>query len=394
MRVLMVADVSAEKVIGGAERMLANHLRALVEAGYRVTMLSRQPDVSSALQCEVMPGVIEYRLPYSGERGVAGLLQLWKGARTWWSEHHNNFDMVVSEQPFTMWALLRAGCRLPRLQVIHSFAYEEYATRHGLDWNWLHHLVASAMHRLEANVYSSADHLEMLSEFSLARLKDSFGLSTERVSLLPGGVHLPELTGGEERAKVRKSFGWNGPVIVTLRNLVPRTGADLLVQAAAILRHEMPDARWCVMGSGALLEPLKNLARELKVEDIIEFTGFLPEEDVMQRMQAADAFMLPTRSLEGFGLVTVEANACGLPVIATPVGANPEVVSSVPYNIVADSATPLALAYSTREMLGMEVEYSVRTSELRSQIEQLYAWPRHDHDFVKIVESTCENVGS
>jgi len=286
-----------------------------------------------------------------------------------------------------MWALLRAGCRLPRLQVIHSFAFEEYVTRHGLDWNWRHRLVTSAMHRLEANVYSSADHLEMLSEFSLSRLKDNFGLPDNRVSLLPGGVHLPEIMQTEERDQIREKLGWHTPVVVTLRNLVPRTGVDLLVQAAAILRYEMPDVRWCVMGRGALLEPLKNLARELKVEDIIEFTGFLPEEDVMQRMHAADVFMLPTRSLEGFGLVTVEANACGLPVVATPVGANPEVVSSIRHNLVAGSATPSALAHSTQEVFGMKMSHSERAAELRSQVARLYAWDRHDQVFVKLVES-------
>ncbi len=390
----MVADVSAEKVIGGAERMLVNHLRALVEAGHEVTLLSRQSEACAALQLEVAPGVVEHRLPYSGERGIAGLLQLWKGARAWWREHHNSFDMVVSEQPFTMWALLRAGCRLPRLQVIHSFAFEEYVTRHGLDWNWLHRLVALAMRRLEANVYSSADHLEVLSKFSLSRLKDNFGLPDNRVSLLPGGVRLPEPMQADERAKVRKSLGWHGPVIVTLRNLVPRTGVDMLVQAASMLSHEMPDVRWCVMGAGGLLAPLKCLAGELGVDDRVEFTGFLPEEEVMQRMQAADAFMLPTRSLEGFGLVTIEANACGLPVVATPVGANPEVVSSIPYNVVADTATPLALACSTREVLEMKVDHSRRASELRSQVARLYAWSKHDQAFLNLVEAIPGNAGA
>lgn len=379
VRVLLVADVSAEKVLGGAERMLVHHVRALMHSGHQPTVLTRQPQPDAPLRIDLGEGVCEYRLPFSGNKNLRGLMQLRGEAARWWRQYGGEFDFVVSEQPFVIWALLHAGCRLPRLQVCHSFAFQEYATRHGLDWGLRHRIVTSAMRRLEAGIYRSAQRLLVLSRHMQRELDTCFAIPEQRVAFAPGGVELQLPIEEEQRALVRRELGWQGPVIVTLRNLVPRTGVDLLVQAAAILRHDMPDVRWCVMGSGVLLEPLKWLAGQVGVDDIIEFCGYLTEEEVVRRMQAADAFMIPTRSLEGFGLVTIEANACGLPVVATPVGGNVEVASASQDNRVADAVSPEALAAATLALLGRQDKHVERATRLRAHVAENFSWSSHDH---------------
>jgi len=367
--------------------MLTEHVRVL--SGYGdLTILSRQPDPDAPLCVEVKTGVTEYRLPFSGDRGVGGLLQLIRGARIWWQQHQHDFDVVISEQPFVMWALLLAGCRLPRLQVCYSFAFEEYATRHGLDWSLKHKFAVAAMRRIEGRVYASADAMLVLSEYTRRQLHESFGLRDDRIiDVVPGGVDLPALLDADARERVRRKLHWQGPVVVTLRNLVPRTGVDMLVQAAAIVRHRRPDVRWCVIGAGALMEPLKWLAGQLNVDDIVEFPGYLPEEEVVHRLQAADVFVLPTRSLEGFGLVTVEANANGLPVAGTPVGANPEVVASSPDNILADSINPESLADVTCLLLERPDEQALRAKRLRKHVRKHYSWKHHDEAFLRAVSA-------
>ena len=256
VRVLLVADVSAEKLLGGAEKMLTRHVHALAEV-FELTVLTRQPAPDAPLAIEVAAGVTEYRLPFSGGRGMAGLKQLMRGAKDWWKLHQDEFDVVVAEQPFVMWALLRAGCDLPRLQVCYAFAFEEYATRHGLGWNISHKMIAAVMRRLEGRLYTSTDRLLVLSDYTKRRLTECFPATSCPVDIVYGGVDAPVPGNREEREMARKQLGWRGPVVITLRNLVPRTGVDMLVQAAAMLRYEMPDLRWCVMGAGTLLEPLK-----------------------------------------------------------------------------------------------------------------------------------------
>ncbi|MDQ6988119.1 MAG: glycosyltransferase family 4 protein [Mariprofundaceae bacterium] len=387
MRVLLVADVSAEKVLGGAERMLVHHVRALIENGHSLTLLTRQPQPDAPSEMMLDEGVREYRLQFSGDKGPRGLRQLVAGARIWWRQHAGEFDVIVGEQPFVMWALLRAGCKLPRLQVCHSFAYQEYATRHGLDWNLRHRLVTAAMRRLEAGIYRSASRLLVLSVHMQREFAACFDIPAARVSVAPGGVIVPTLMCEGEREQYREELDWRGPVVVTLRNLVPRTGVDMLIQAAAILRLQMPTLRWCVMGSGALLESLRWLAEQLEVDDIIEFSGYLAEQEVVKRMQAADAFMLPTRSLEGFGLVTIEANACGLPVVATPVGGNIEVASSCELNHLADAITPQALAEALLDVLDENGVHAEKALHLRQHVAENFSWRQHDGLFLQAVES-------
>lgn len=392
MRILLVADVSAEKVLGGAERMLVHHVRALMQSTHGLTVLTRQPGPDAPLCIDLGDGLTEYRLPFDGDKGPRGLLQLKREAAVWWGEYGGQFDAVVGEQPFVMWAVLRAGCRLPRLQVVHSFAFQEYATRHGLDWDIRHRLITAAMRHLEGGIYRSAQRLLVLSRHMRRELEACFDIPESRVVLAPGGVDLPPMQSAQKRSALRSALGWQGPVVVTLRNLVPRTGVDMLVQAAAMLRRDMPEVRWCVIGGGALAEPLGWLARQLGVDDIIEFTGYLPEEDVVRRMQAADAFMLPTRSLEGFGLVTIEANACGLPVVATPVGGNIEVASSSPDNRVAEAVSPEALAGAMYDLLSKKASHAARGKRLRSHIAQQFSWPAHDGTFLEAVEAVVKDI--
>ena len=387
LSILVVSDVSAQTVHGGAERMLHHHIRALHNAGAKVCVLTRQPNADADILIKLDHGIDEHRLHFNGNKGKKGLLQLRKEANIWWQMHHD-FDIVVAEQPFVMWALMQAGCKLPRLQICHSFAFEEYATRHGLDWSFHHRLVAASMRKLESFVYQSAQAQLVLSDFMNQRLQDFFSIPAQQITIAAGGIDGFDLP-WDRREKMRQSI-WNEeaalPTIVTLRNLVPRTGVDLLVQTAAIVHVDRPDVRWNVVGNGALLEPLKRLRDTLNMHDIIDFTGFLPEKEVQKRLWSADLFMLPTRSLEGFGLVTLEANVLGLPVIATPVGANPDVVSWHSFNSVAEHATPEALAKCVLQHLDTLPNFKER-QQLASATEGHFSWQKHDHALTAAVRS-------
>jgi len=388
--VLVVTDVSSSGLLkSGAERVLMRHVCVLAEAN-TLTVLTRQPEPDAPSSVTLASGVTEYRLPFSGDRGIAGLRQLMRGAKDWWRRHQGEFDVVVAEQPFVMWALLRAGCDLPRLQVCYAFAFEEYATRHGLNWNIRHKMIAAAMRKLEGSLSVSACGLLVLSEYMRRHLVECFQPDASHIKVAYGGVDVPILANRKEREQARQQLGWQGPVVVTLRNLVPRTGVDMLVQAAAMLRYDMPDLRWCVMGAGELLAPLKWLAEQLGVADLIEFTGYLSEDEVANRMWAADAFMLPTRSLEGFGLVTVEANAHGLPVVATPVGANPEVAGASSDNILAEATTPEALAEATRVLFERHADHMERAGRLHVHINEHFNWRLHDQALIFAVKSLAK----
>jgi glycosyltransferase involved in cell wall biosynthesis len=120
-------------------------------------------------------------------------------------------------------------------------------------------------------------------------------------------------------------------------------GIDLLIRAAA----EVPGLQVVIGGDGPLRGELEALAKSLNVP--ARFLGYVKDEDLPALYRAADLFVLPTRALEGFGLVAIEAMACGTPAMGTPVGAIPEVLG--PLKLVFEDVTPQAIAGGIRRFL-------------------------------------------
>jgi glycosyltransferase involved in cell wall biosynthesis len=150
---------------------------------------------------------------------------------------------------------------------------------------------------------------------------------------------------------LRARWGMEGPSFVTVRNLVARTGVDLLVDAFARVRAAHSDAGLWIGGAGPMEGAIAARVRDLGMRDAVRLLGFVPDADLADLYRAADCFVLPTRFLEGFGLVTLEALGCGTPVVATPVGANPETVGDWRREAVVAGADADSLAAGMLRML-------------------------------------------
>ncbi len=113
------------------------------------------------------------------------------------------------------------------------------------------------------------------------------------------------------------------PILLTVGRLVPRKGVDTVLRALPLLRTSFPDVRYRVVGSGPDLEHLMTLSHQLDVQGMVEFVGQVPESDLPGIYQKAHIFVMPVReeqggaSVEGFGIVFLEAAASGLPVVTT-----------------------------------------------------------------------------
>jgi len=150
----------------------------------------------------------------------------------------------------------------------------------------------------------------------------------DRVVCLPGGVDLDLFRPDEDRqaAKASLRLPSKGPLLLTVRNLEPRMGIDHLLHALKEVTKNGREVNLIIGGEGPLKADLEGLAKQLGLETSVRFEGYIPDERLPTYYQAADFFVLPTKALEGFGLVAVEALACGTPVLGTPVGAIPEIL--------------------------------------------------------------------
>jgi glycosyltransferase involved in cell wall biosynthesis len=117
------------------------------------------------------------------------------------------------------------------------------------------------------------------------------------------------------------------PTVVFAGRLVPEKGVDTVIRAIAQLRPEIPALRFLIAGQGPELASLQHLATELEVEDNITWLGHLPQPKMEQLFASAWVQVVPSRWEEPFGNVTTEAMMRGTAVIASQVGAQPEIVA-------------------------------------------------------------------
>ena len=90
--------------------------------------------------------------------------------------------------------------------------------------------------------------------------------------------------------------------------------------------------------------------------------------------RAADLFVLPTRALEGFGLVTVEALACGCPVVGTPIGATPEILGGLEPRLLTAGTDPQDLAQALQEFLNLRSQWPSLRSRCAQYAAKNYSW--------------------
>lgn len=105
--------------------------------------------------------------------------------------------------------------------------------------------------------------------------------------------------------------------VLYVGRLSEHKNVDLLLRAIGLLRDGMPSIRCGIIGDGPERDTLSRLAKDLKLEENVVFLGFIErDEDVIATMKSSKVFVLPS-TREGFGIVLLEANACGVPVIVT-----------------------------------------------------------------------------
>jgi glycosyltransferase involved in cell wall biosynthesis len=389
LRVLMVSDVSPLTGEGGAERVLWEHARGLADRGHAVTVLGRAPAGVTA-RTEERAGVRVVLFGAGRTNGAGFVRDAVFAARHVAREllAGDSIDVLNVYQPLAGWGVLRLPCarRLPTLYSFLSPAPLEYRSREATT---RHHvggvtgrLGAAALWTIERSCLRRADRIHVLSDYSAAQLRDLYRIAGERVVKIPGGADLTRFRPAENRADVRAQLGLpkEAPVLLTVRNLEERMGLDTLLRAMPRVLARHPETRLLVGGAGSLRNRLETLAAELGVLSHVRFLGFVPDEHLPLYYQAADGFVLPTRELEGFGLVTVEALACGTPVLGTPVGATPELLEPIEPTLVFEAATAEAIGarlVAFVEQLERDPAALERMRErAREHAELLFGWSR------------------
>ncbi len=214
----------------------------------------------------------------------------------------------------------------------------------------------------------------------------SLGAEVEKVEVIYNGVDLDRfklVLAAKEKIRKKHHISSNAVVAVTVRRLVYKNGIDTLIEAAKIALQRNPDLVFLVIGRGPDFVDIKAKIEQLEISHRFLLVGFVPDEDLPDYYNAADFFVLPSKSGEGLPLVALEAMACGLPLVTTDVGGIKEIFIKG-YGKLVPPNMPKILAEAI-------LEFSVPTSlnvkeKLRNEVEKSFGWNVNVDKMVKIYE--------
>ncbi len=205
----------------------------------------------------------------------------------------------------------------------------------------------------EERVAQAAERVLVLTCGEARLLHRTYGLSGQRLTVVPAGVDLDRFTPPAEPLPSR------GPRLLFVGRLQPLKGPDVAIRTLAEVRRSLPDAQLRIVGGASgnghgTVGPaeLRALAEDLGVADAVTFEDAVEQQHLVERYRAADVLLAPSRS-ETFGLVALEAQACGTPVVAADVPGLEAVVRDggilVPGHAPADHAAAALRLLTDRE---------------------------------------------
>jgi len=359
MKYLVAVDDCFLDRPGGMGRVAWDIALLMRDRGHTVAMVAARPQPSTeASHVSVHDGirVLRYSRPPLASWHPFRAQRIIRAARSATQQHfgRERWDVVHMHSALTAAGVLAAVGGGPRyVYTLHSPITMEQQI------NWASQGAVGQLKlisglgilaRIERQVLSACERIHTLSEYSRARLEEIHG-TNGRVSVIPHWQR-PALRREHTRAEARQQLGWpvDEAILLTVRTLAARYGVDIAIRAVAPMARQGQCA-FAIGGDGPQQASLTHLAQSLNAGERIWFLGRLTEPQLALAYQAADLFLLPTRALECFGLIVLEALACGCPVLGTDAGAIPELLRPILPDYIVPAGDDAALQEKVQAFL-------------------------------------------
>lgn len=213
-----------------------------------------------------------------------------------------------------------------------------------------------------------------------------------RYELLPPAVDPADFHPGVDGTAVRDRFGFgDDPVVVCVSRMVERKGQDQLIRALPELRRRVPGARLLLVGSGPFREDLISLAGRCGVSDHVAIAGQVSDEELPAHYAAGDVFAMPCRErrggleVEAFGIVFIQAQAIGRPVVAGNIGGVPDALDAGRTGLLVDGESLDAVTDGVAALLG-DPERATRMGAAAAEfVSSGFTWDRRTADLRELL---------
>jgi len=234
--------------------------------------------------------------------------------------------------------------------------------------------------RGEVRVIREADRIIAPTDTEREQLIEYYDADPSRIWVAPPGVDLDRFVPGD-RAAAKRRFGFSDdPLVVFVGRLQAFKGTDIAVDAMRHLKRMIPDAQLAIVGgdsprgSGGERMRLRLTARRLGVSDRLRFMEPVGHNELPELYRAADVVVVPSAS-ESFGLVALEASACGTPVVATAVGGLRVIVRDGESGYLVERRDPPSFAAALSRVLA-DTGAQTRLGDNAVRLAHRFPWAR------------------
>ena len=237
----------------------------------------------------------------------------------------------------------------------------------------------AAYDRLRRWALAQPDALLPVSRYTAGLLRNR-GVPSSRLRVVPNGTN-PERFRPRGGPALRDRLGIGArPMLLTVGRLVPRKGIDTVLRALPRVAASVPEVRYVVAGTGPDRDRLERLAVRQGVRDRVHFVGHVPEDALPVYYSAADLFVMPAREappdVEGFGLVFLEANACGTPAVGARAGGVPDAIVDGETGLLVPPSDPAALGSALASLLSSPERLAALGRQGRTRTVRTANWDR------------------
>lgn len=310
-------------VVGGLGRHTAALSRHLAAEGHEVHVLTRGDGDAPADEWRDGVHVVRVneappRIPFDTDHLLAWVMALDIGLQSAAARLLREYDIEVIHAHDWLVAYAAAGVKashdLPLVATIH-------ATEYGRHQGHLPSELSKVIHQVEWWLTYEARRVITCSRYMKRQVGTLFELPSDKIDVVPNGVAVEDFRSPErEIADFRdQALRPDERMVVFAGRLEWEKGVQTVLHAMRRVLDEVGPVRFFVAGEGSYLTELRDLGRKLGLTRRVEFTGFLEDPELRLHYSAADVAVTPS-IYEPFGLVAIEAMACGTPVVVGDTG--------------------------------------------------------------------------
>lgn len=385
-----LAELGGKKT-GGMNVYVRELSREMARLGFQVDIFTRyQESCEAHLGAPEIPGVRVNHITAGPSESLSAvaiyeyLPEFTQGVLDYARQHDVTYDLIHSHYWLSGWVAqrLKAEWGIPLIQMFHTLGHMKNRVAVSPD-----EIEPPLRMQVEQETMRKADCLVAATPAEKIQLMWLYRADMHKIRIIPPGVDI-ETFHPRPRDEARSKLGipQDEKLLVFVGRLEPLKGIDSLMQAIVILREQLPALaeRLCVSIIGGASDPpdqqdmelrrLQKLREDLKLNDLVTFLGGRGQAMLPFYYSAAEAVIMPSH-YESFGMVALEAMACGTPVVASEVGGLAYLIQDGTTGFHVPDRDPVELAGKIRLLL--------ENTDLRQEMSRAaviyasqYAWPR------------------